>query len=67
MLGEFKKVSVKDWERMKTFKEQIEALRGEYFGNETSTNVEDEAQIEKERRKHINKRFNIREGWLPLQ
>lgn len=27
---------------------------------------EDEAIVERERKKHINKRFNIRDSWLPL-
>ncbi len=27
---------------------------------------EDEAQVEKERQRHINKRFNVNERWLPL-
>lgn len=27
----------------------------------------DDALIEKERKKHINKRFNVKESWLPLQ
>ncbi len=28
---------------------------------------ENEKQVTKERKKHVHKRFNIKEGWLPLK
>lgn len=57
--------TTQDWERLKTLKERIDLLKFELFG-EPKTTVEDEKHIEKQRRKHINKRYNVRDGWLPL-
>lgn len=54
-----------DWLRVKNLKEKIELLKKEFYGEEI-VQIENENQVSKERKKHINKRFNIREGWLPL-
>jgi hypothetical protein len=54
-----------DWLSLKLLKEKIEDVKRELLGKETF-NEHDDKQIEKERRKHIYKRFNIREHWLPL-
>lgn len=54
-----------DWLRVKNLKEKIECLKKELYGEEV-VQIENENQVSKERKKHINKRFNIREGWLPL-
>lgn len=54
-----------DWLRLRTLKERIDDLKRELYGEE-ALNAEYDKQVVKERRRHINKRFNIREGWLPL-
>ncbi len=54
-----------DWLRLKTLKLRIDELKHELYGQE-HLDAKNEAQVVKERRRHINKRFNIREGWLPL-
>lgn len=55
-----------DWLRLKLIHEKIEELKKERYGKQISSE-EDEKQIEEERIKHINKRFNVRDGWLPLK
>jgi 16S rRNA C967 or C1407 C5-methylase (RsmB/RsmF family) len=54
-----------DWLRLKTLKLRIDELKRELYGQEVF-DTENDYQIMKERRRHINKRFNIRDGWLPL-
>lgn len=54
-----------DWLRLKTLKERIEELKKELHGR-GSDNAENETLVTKERKKHINKRFNTRDDWLPL-
>lgn len=63
--GSYTEFSSEDWDRLRLLKERIEELKGELYGLE-SPKPEYEEQVNKERLKHINKRFNIREGWLPL-
>lgn len=55
-----------DWLRLKGLKLRIDELKHELYGQE-SIEAEYETHVEKERKRHINKRFNIREGWLPLK
>lgn len=54
-----------DWIRLKALKLRIDELKHELYGQE-SIDAEYDNQVAKERRRHVNKRFNIREGWLPL-
>lgn len=54
-----------DWLRLKALKLRIDELKHELYGQE-SLDAEYEKQVTEQRRKHINKRFNIRDGWLPL-
>jgi hypothetical protein len=54
-----------DWLRLKALKVRIDELKHELYGQEHIEAQNDE-QITKERRRHVNKRFNIRDGWLPL-
>lgn len=54
-----------DWARIKELKGRIETLKKELHGKEKLA-AEDETLISKERKKHINKRFNVRDDWLPL-
>lgn len=61
-----KEFSQQDWLRLKGLKLKIDELKHELYGQE-SLNQEYDKQVTKERRRHVNKRFNIREGWLPLK
>ena len=54
-----------DWLRLRSLKERIDELKRELYG-EDILDIENEKRVAKERDRHINKRFNIREGWLPL-
>lgn len=54
-----------DWQLLRGLKVRIDELKKELYGEE-SLNAEYDQQVAKERRKHVNKRFNIRDGWLPL-
>ena len=54
-----------DWLRLKALKLRIDELKHELYGQE-SIDAEYDDQVDQERRRHINKRFNIRDGWLPL-
>lgn len=55
-----------DWLFMKELKLRIDELKSELYGKGAPDTTQ-EAQVEKERKRHINKRFNIRDGWLPLK
>jgi hypothetical protein len=48
-----------------SIKIRIDELKHELYGQE-SLDAEYDEHIAHERRRHINKRFNIRDGWLPL-
>lgn len=54
-----------DWTRLKSLKLRIDELKHELYGKE-SIDAEYDKQVTKERKRHVNKRFNIRDGWLPL-
>lgn len=54
-----------DWLELKKLKLRIEELKKELYGQEEIDAAHDEI-VTKERKRHINKRFNIRDGWLPL-
>ena len=45
--------------------ERIEAVKKEVVAREGSAG--DDALIEQQRRKHITKRFNVQDKWLPLK
>lgn len=65
-LNEEKELDNEKWAKIQQLKEKIEETKRELMGKE-APKEEYETQVEKERAKHINKRFNIRDGWLPLQ
>ncbi len=50
----------KDIEELKNFKKRIDKYKSELEGF-------DEKLVEDERKKHINKRFNVKDKWLPLK
>lgn len=54
-----------DWILLKDLKQKIDELKRELLGDELP-NLEYEQQVEHERKRHIYKRFNIRDGWIPL-
>ena len=54
-----------DWTRLKTLKDKIEELKKELIAHSVP-DEKYEKQVEQERLKHENKRFNVKEGWLPL-
>jgi hypothetical protein len=54
-----------DWINLRLLKLRIDELKHELYGQE-SLDAEYDKQVAKERRRHVNKRFNIRDGWLPL-
>lgn len=54
-------LSSEEWESIKQTKEKIDSYL------KTLPETTDEQIVEQERIKHINKRFNVNEKWLPLQ
>ncbi|MBA3721778.1 MAG: hypothetical protein H0W88_05195 [Parachlamydiaceae bacterium] len=62
-----KDLSPTDWKKIKMLRDRIDVLKQELYGIEVLDRAEYEIQVEKERKKHINKRFNIKDGWLPLR
>jgi carbamoylphosphate synthase small subunit len=53
-----------EWEKVKQIKEHIDKYRREVLAQlPVST---DDRLVEQERVKHIHKRFNVNDGWLPL-
>lgn len=50
----------KDIEELKKIKKRIDSYKKELEGF-------DDKLVEDERKKHINKRFNVRDKWLPLK
>jgi hypothetical protein len=58
-------MSSDDWQKLKEVREKMD-LYHPSKKEEDPDAKENEKQIEKERKKHITKRFNVREAWLPL-
>ena len=54
------------WIALQTLQNNLEELKKQLQGTNPSITVDQEVQIEQERKKHIYKRFNVKEGWLPL-
>lgn len=66
LLANPKELKQEDWNRLQT----IRTLVAEYKKKDIEKHVDksgDEAIVNDERRKHINKRFNVRDKWLPLK
>jgi hypothetical protein len=55
-----------DWLRLKALKLRIDELKHELYGKER-IHAEYKKQIAEERHRHINKRINVKDGWLPLK
>lgn len=58
-------LTLKDWEKIKDAKGRLEKIKKELQSQKPY--LLDEDIVEAERKKHINKRFNVREKWLPLK
>lgn len=57
-------LTAEDWEKIKQIKAGIDKYRKEVMAQLPQEN--NEKLVEEERRKHINKRFNVNDKWLPL-
>lgn len=57
-------IKAEDWKILMQFKEKLDSYKAEK--KKKAEGIE-ETLVEDERRKHINKRFNINDEWLPLQ
>ena len=53
-----------DWEKIQEIRKKIEAFRKELHKKVEA--MSDEELIQSEKKKHIYKRFNVNEDWLPL-
>jgi hypothetical protein len=62
-IADAKDLSDEDWQKIILLKEQVEAE----LKQSSATQPTDLQHVEKERRKHINKRYNVNEKWLPLK
>lgn len=58
------KLTPEEWETLKQIKEKIDQYRSELKAKLPAAS--NDAIVEAERHKHINKRFNVNEKWLPL-
>lgn len=57
-------LSQEDWKYLMDFNEKFELYKAELA---KKTTVSDDKQVENEIIKHINKRFNVNDNWLPLK
>ena len=57
-------LTLEDWEKIKQIKAGIEKYRKEVMAQLPSLN--DEKIVEEQRTKHLNKRYNVNDKWLPL-
>jgi hypothetical protein len=53
-----------EWKKLTDIKNAMEAIKREQIAKDPESG--DEQIVSKERKKHINKRFNVKEKWLPL-
>ena len=58
-------LSPEEWDKIKSIKEQVSTFKKELM--KTLPNSSDDDIVNAERKKHVNKRFNINEKWLPLK
>lgn len=61
-----KELKSEDWNRLQDIRSKVAA----YKKSDIEQHIEksgDDAIVNEERRKHINKRFNVRDKWLPLK
>lgn len=58
------KLTAEEWETIKLIKAVIEKYKSEVLAKLPENSNEN--IVEEERRKHINKRYNVKSNWLPL-
>ncbi|MCB1113703.1 MAG: hypothetical protein KDK62_02995 [Chlamydiia bacterium] len=63
-LENIRELSPERWEELKSARERLLAYKNELW--DKIPHLSNEEIIELERKKHINKRFNVRDKWLPL-
>jgi len=61
-LSEPDSLTKEEWKALHTLRKKTTELITEYYPNESN-----EELIEQEKTKHHNKRFNVKDTWLPLQ
>lgn len=59
-----KELTQQDWAKLKVIRERLLAYKKELW--DKIPHLSDEDLVQRERKKHINKRFNTRDKWLPL-
>lgn len=65
MVQQTEPLSSDQWKLLGKLREAMQNAKQQYL--QAHPNINDEQIVEKERKKHINKRFNVNEKWLPLQ
>lgn len=65
MISNPESLNPQDWEKLKKLRSQIDDFKKDMSKNLPPSN--DETLIEQERYKHLNKRFNVKDKWIPLQ
>lgn len=59
-----KSLTPQDAEKLELIKDKLDTFRTEYFKKHPTATNDD--IVKTERKKHINKRFNVNDKWLPL-
>ena len=63
-LDKAKELSLEDWIRLKKIRERVLEYKQELW--DKIPHASNEELVEQERKKHVYKRFNVRDKWLPL-
>lgn len=63
-LAKAKELSQEEWAALKKIRERLQEYKKELW--DKIPHLSDDELVEKERKIHINKRFNVRDEWLPL-
>lgn len=58
-------LTAEDWQKIKSIKQHVDQYKQDMLAA-AEKNMEDDI-VQKERVRQKNKRFNVRDGWLPLQ
>lgn len=64
ILDHVKDLKTDEWEKLKAARERVLEYKKELW--DQIPHLSDEQIVDLERKKHINKRFNTRDKWLPL-
>lgn len=65
LVGRSTELSQDEWGKLNEIKKKIHLHKEEL--QKKNPELNDEQLINKERKRHINKRFNVREKWLPIK